>query len=516
MKDEFNKALVAPAGNQGFGLEATEKNKEVTVKFNDGRETTMKTGAIAIAAITSCTNTSNPYVLVAAGLVAKKAVEKGLIVPEYVKTSLAPGSKVVTGYLEEAGLLPYLEKIGFNVVGYGCTTCIGNSGPLEQEIEEAVAKSDLLVTSVLSGNRNFEGRIHPLVKGNYLASPPLVVAYALAGTVDVDLQTDSFGKDKDGNEIYFKDIWPSMTEVDEVVKNNVTPELFRKQYERVFDDNERWNDIKTSEEPLYTWNDDSTYIQNPPFFEGLTQDIEEVKPLVGLRAVGKFGDSVTTDHISPAGSIAKESPAGRYLLNNDVEIRDFNSYGSRRGNHEVMMRGTFANIRIRNQLAPGTEGGYTTYWPTGETMSIYDACMRYKEDNTPLIVMGGKDYGMGSSRDWAAKGTNLLGIKTVIAESFERIHRSNLVLMGVLPLQFKEGDSADKLGLTGKETFNIAIDENVKPRDFVKVTATDENGKVTEFEALVRFDSEVEIDYYRHGGILQMVLRDKLQSKSMA
>ncbi|MEH7392662.1 aconitate hydratase AcnA [Bacillus sp. JJ1474] len=510
MKQEFNKALTAPQGNQGFGLDGKEIDKEVTVKFNNGDTTEMKTGAVAIAAITSCTNTSNPYVLVGAGLVAKKAVELGMEVPKFVKTSLAPGSKVVTGYLRDSGLQPYLDQLGFNIVGYGCTTCIGNSGPLKEEIEKAIAESDLLVTSVLSGNRNFEGRIHPLVKANYLASPPLVVAYALAGTVDIDLQKDAIGKDKDGNDVFFKDIWPTTAEVNEVVKQTVTPELFRKEYENVFGDNALWNKIQTSSEPLYSFDETSTYIQNPPFFEGLKADPDEVKPLNSLRVVGKFGDSVTTDHISPAGAIGKNTPAGKYLLENGVEVRDFNSYGSRRGNHEVMMRGTFANIRIRNQIAPGTEGGFTTHWPTGKVMSIYDACMKYKEEDTGLVVLAGKDYGMGSSRDWAAKGTNLLGIKTVIAESYERIHRSNLVLMGVLPLQFKDGDSAEALGLTGKETIDVQIDENVRPRDLVKVTATDEEGNKKEFEVLVRFDSEVEIDYYRHGGILQMVLREKL------
>jgi len=512
MKKEFNEAITAPQGNQGFGLTESEKDKEVTVTFDNGDTTLMKTGAVAIAAITSCTNTSNPYVLVGAGLVAKKAVELGMEVPKFVKTSLAPGSKVVTGYLSDSGLLPYLDQLGFNLVGYGCTTCIGNSGPLKDEIEKAVAENDLLITSVLSGNRNFEGRIHPLVKGNYLASPPLVVAYALAGTVDIDLQNEAIGKDRNGNDVFFKDIWPTTAEVNEVVKQTVTPELFRREYENVFDDNARWNEIQTSNDSLYTFDNTSTYIQNPPFFEGLKPDPEEVKPLSGLKVVAKFGDSVTTDHISPAGAIGKNTPAGKYLLENGVEIRDFNSYGSRRGNHEVMMRGTFANIRIRNQVAPGTEGGFTTYWPTGEVTSIYDACMKYKQDGTGLIVLAGKDYGMGSSRDWAAKGTNLLGIKTVLAESFERIHRSNLVLMGVLPLQFKDGENADTLGLTGKETIDVQVDENVRPRDLLKVTATAEDGSKKEFEVLVRFDSEVEIDYYRHGGILPMVLRDKLQN----
>jgi aconitate hydratase len=512
MQKAFQEALTAPVGNQGFGLKDTEINKEAVVKFDNGDEATMKTGAVAIAAITSCTNTSNPYVMLGAGLVAKKAVEKGLEVPKYVKTSLAPGSKVVTGYLKDSGLLGYLDQLGFNLVGYGCTTCIGNSGPLKDEIEKSISESDLLVTSVLSGNRNFEGRIHPLVKANYLASPPLVVAYALAGTVDIDLVNDPIGKDKDGNDVFMKDIWPTTEEVNEAVKQSVTPELFRREYDSVFDDNERWNEIKTSNEPLYSWDEKSTYIANPPFFENLSPNPEEVKPLSGMRVVGKFGDSVTTDHISPAGAIGKDTPAGKYLRENGVEPRDFNSYGSRRGNHEIMMRGTFANIRIRNQIAPGTEGGYSTYWPTNEVTSIYEACMKYREEGTGLVVLAGKDYGMGSSRDWAAKGTTLLGIKTVIAESFERIHRSNLVLMGVLPLQFKKGENADTLGLTGKEVIDVLIDENVKPRDILKVTATDEAGNKKEFEVLVRFDSDVEIDYYRHGGILPMVLRDKLQA----
>ncbi|GIO26254.1 aconitate hydratase AcnA [Ornithinibacillus bavariensis] len=510
MKKEFNKAITAPSGNQGFGLDKSEFDKEVTVKLSNGKETVMKTGSVAIAAITSCTNTSNPYVMLGAGLLAKKAVEKGLEVPAFVKTSLAPGSKVVTRYLEDAGLMPYLDKLGFSLVGYGCTTCIGNSGPLLPEIEEAIAANDLTVASVLSGNRNFEGRIHPLVKANYLASPPLVVAYALAGSVDIDLSNEALGTDVDGEPVYLKDIWPSMDEIKQEVQKVVNPEIFRKEYENVFSSNDKWNEIKTTDEPIFEWDENSTYIQNPPYFEGLSKEPGKVEALSNLRVIGKFGDSVTTDHISPAGAIAKNMPAGLYLQEKGVSPRNFNSYGSRRGNHEVMMRGTFANIRIRNQIAPGTEGGYTTYWPTGEVMPIYDAAMKYQQDNTGLVVLAGKDYGMGSSRDWAAKGTNLLGIKMVIAESFERIHRSNLVMMGVLPLQFEKGQSADKLGLTGKETFNLEIGENVKPHDLVRVTATDENGKITEFKAVVRFDSEVEIDYYRHGGILQMVLRDKL------
>ncbi|MFD1037884.1 aconitate hydratase AcnA [Virgibacillus byunsanensis] len=512
MQKEFNKAITAPSGTQGFGMDKSEFDKEVTVEHPNGKTSVMKTGALAIAAITSCTNTSNPYVMLGAGLLAKKAVEKGLNVPDYVKTSLAPGSKVVTRYLEDSGLMSYLDKLGFNLVGYGCTTCIGNSGPLREEIEKAITDSDLTVSSVLSGNRNFEGRIHPLVKANYLASPPLVVAYALAGTVDVDLTKDALGTDADGEPIYLNDIWPSMEEIKHEVQSVVKPEIFRKEYENVFNSNEKWNEINTTDEPLFEWDEESTYIQNPPFFDQLSKEAGTVNPLNNLRAIGIFGDSVTTDHISPAGAIAKDMPAGQYLQEKQVSPRNFNSYGSRRGNHEIMMRGTFANIRIRNLLAPGTEGGYTTYWPTEEVMPIYDAAMKYEQDGTGLIVMGGKDYGMGSSRDWAAKGTNLLGIKTVIAESFERIHRSNLVMMGVLPLQFEKGQSADKLGLSGKETFNIEIDENVKPHDLVKVTAVDEKGKTTTFNVVARFDSDVEIDYYRHGGILPMVLRNKLKA----
>ncbi|MDM5248569.1 MULTISPECIES: aconitate hydratase AcnA [unclassified Lysinibacillus] len=508
MRTRYKEAVVAPQGTQGFGLTEDEFAKTSVAKFAEG-DVEIPTGAVAIAAITSCTNTSNPYVLIAAGLVAKKAVEKGLTVPKWVKTSLAPGSKVVTGYLEDSGLQTYLDQIGFNTVGYGCTTCIGNSGPLLPEIEEAIKENDLFVTSVLSGNRNFEGRVHPLVKANYLASPPLVVAYALAGTVDVDLQKDSFGKDKDGNEVFFADIWPSTEEVNAVLGTVVNRELFQKEYETVFTANEKWNAIETSTESLYTFDDKSTYIQNPPFFQGLAKEPEAIKGLDGLRIMAKFGDSITTDHISPAGAIGKDTPAGKYLIENGVAIRDFNSYGSRRGNHEVMMRGTFANIRIRNQVAPGTEGGFTTYWPTGEVEYIYDACMKYQEQGTGLVVLAGNDYGMGSSRDWAAKGTFLLGVKTVIAQSYERIHRSNLVMMGVLPLQFMPGESAETLGLTGKEEISVNITDNVKPREILTVTAKSEDGSVKTFQALARFDSEVEVDYYRHGGILQMVLRAK-------
>ncbi|EIK0274237.1 aconitate hydratase AcnA [Staphylococcus pseudintermedius] len=512
MKKEFEKSVTAPAGNQGHGLDKAEFDKTATVNFKDGSTTEMTTGDIAIAAITSCTNTSNPYVMLGAGLLAKKAVEKGLEVPSYVKTSLAPGSKVVTGYLRDSGLQSYLDQLGFNLVGYGCTTCIGNSGPLLEEIEKAIADEDLLVTSVLSGNRNFEGRIHPLVKANYLASPPLVVAYALAGTVDIDLHSEALGQDQQGNDVFLKDIWPSIQEVADAVESVVTPELFKEEYKSVYDNNELWNQIDTTDQPLYDFDPQSTYIQNPTFFQGLSKEPSAIQPLSNLRVMGKFGDSVTTDHISPAGAIGKDTPAGQYLTANGVSPRDFNSYGSRRGNHEVMVRGTFANIRIKNQLAPGTEGGYTTYWPTGEVMPIFDAAMKYKEDGTGLVVLAGNDYGMGSSRDWAAKGTNLLGVKTVIAQSYERIHRSNLVMMGVLPLQFKEGETADTLGLDGTETIAVDLDENVQPGQTVKVTATKEDGTTVEFDVTARFDSNVEIDYYRHGGILQLVLRKKLAS----
>ncbi|QDI90125.1 aconitate hydratase AcnA [Salicibibacter halophilus] len=517
MQQSFKEAVTGPEGNQGFGLNAAELDKQVEVTHPNGETSTLPTGAVTIAAITSCTNTSNPSVMIGAGLMAKKAVEKGLDVPAYVKTSLAPGSKVVTRYLEDSGLMPYLDELGFNLVGYGCTTCIGNTGPLPEEVEQAIADNDLLVSSVLSGNRNFEGRIHPLVRANYLASPPLVVAYALAGTVNVDLRNDSFGKDKDGNDIFFKDLWPSTTEVQTFIQENVSSEIFKEEYSSVFDNNERWNALQSKDDAtLYDWDEASTYIQNPPFFENLSKDPQAIESLSGMRAIGKFGDSVTTDHISPAGSIAKDSPAGQYLQSKGLKPAQFNSYGSRRGNHEVMMRGTFANVRIRNQLAPGTEGGFTTHWPTGEVMPIYDAAMEYKKDNTGLVVLAGDDYGMGSSRDWAAKGTTLLGIKMVIAKSFERIHRSNLALMGVLPLQFKEGEGADELGLSGEETFRVDIDENVSPRQLVTVTAEDNDGKTKTFEAIVRFDSEVEIDYYRHGGILPMVLRDKLAAEAKA
>ena len=510
-KEAYISSITAPLGNQGHGLSQDEFKKQAKISLSDGRSDTIRTGSVVIAAITSCTNTSNPSVMLGAGLLAKKAVEKGLKVPAYVKTSLAPGSKVVTDYLANAGLLPFLDTLGFHIVGYGCTTCIGNSGPLLPEITSAINDNDLLVTSVLSGNRNFEGRIHPLVKANYLASPPLVVAYALAGTMEIDLTKDAIGIDKEGNPVYLKDIWPSSEEIQDAVMEYVKPELFKKEYSLVYDDgNQLWNDIRINEGSLYEFDENSTYIRKPPFFTNLTMEPEDIKPLKELRVIASVGDSVTTDHISPAGAIGKNTPAGLYLTSHGIEPRDFNTYGSRRGNHEIMMRGTFANIRIRNQIAPGTEGGYTSYWPTGEIMSIYDACMKYKEQGIGLVILAGKDYGMGSSRDWAAKGPSLLGVKAVIAESYERIHRSNLVMMGVLPLQYIDGQSADSLGLTGEEMMDIHLEKNIKPGDFAEVIATDKDGKRTTFKVKIRFDSVVDMEYYRHGGILQMVLRQKM------
>jgi aconitate hydratase len=509
-KEAYISSITAPLGNQGHGLCEDEFKKEAKITLSDGRSDIIKTGSVVIAAITSCTNTSNPSVMLGAGLLAKKAVEKGLRVPAYVKTSLAPGSKVVTNYLAKAGLQSYLDALGFHIVGYGCTTCIGNSGPLLPEITAAINDNDLLVTSVLSGNRNFEGRIHPLVKANYLASPPLVVAYALAGTMDIDLTKEPIGIDSKGNKVYLDEIWPSSEEIQNAVMDHVKPELFEKEYSLVYDDNQLWNDIKINEGSLYKFDECSTYIRKPPFFTDLAMEPEDIESLNELRVIASFGDSVSTDHISPAGAIGRNTPAGLYLLSHGLEPRDFNTYGSRRGNHEVMMRGTFANIRIRNQIAPGTEGGYTSFWPTGELMSIYDACMKYKEQNTGLVVLAGKDYGMGSSRDWAAKGPSLLGVKAVIAESYERIHRSNLVMMGVLPLQYMDGQSAKSLGLTGEETIDIQLERSINPGDLAVVTVTARDGKQSSFKAKIRFDSVVDMDYYRHGGILQMVLRQKM------
>jgi aconitate hydratase len=476
------------------------------VKLSDGTEFDVDHGAVVIAAITSCTNTSNPSVMLGAGLLAKKAVEKGLARKPWVKTSLAPGSKVVTDYYDRAGLTPYLEKLGFNLVGYGCTTCIGNSGPIIDEVSAAVNESDLAVTAVLSGNRNFEGRINPDVKMNYLASPPLVVAYALAGSMDVDIVNEPLGEDSDGNPVYLRDIWPSPQEIQETIDAAIASEMYTQRYADVFAGDDRWRDLPTPEGNTFEWDSESTYVRKPPYFDGMDREPAPVTDITGARVLAKLGDSVTTDHISPAGSIKADSPAGKYLSEHGIDRKDFNSYGSRRGNHEVMIRGTFANIRLRNQLAPGTEGGFTRDFtqPDGPVSTIYDASVNYAEAGTPLVILAGKEYGSGSSRDWAAKGTALLGVRAVIAESYERIHRSNLIGMGVLPLQFPAGESAESLGLTGEETIDItgvtALTDQI-PRT-VKVKAGDK-----EFDAVVRIDTPGEADYYRHGGILQYVLR---------
>jgi aconitate hydratase len=513
MKDKWNELIRAPIDKGGYGLSEEKIAQKADVRHPDGQTSQIGTGSVVIAAITSCTNTSNPSVMLGAGLVAKKAVELGLKKPPYVKSSLTPGSLVVTDYLAKAGLLPYLEQLGFHVAGYGCATCIGNSGPLPDEVSQAIADNDLTVAAVLSGNRNFEGRVHAQVKANFLASPPLVVAYALAGRVDIDLAKEPIGIGKDGKPVYLKDIWPSNEEVQQAVQSVISPDMFRKKYANVFTQNERWNRIPVPQGELYEWDPNSTYIQNPPFFTDLGEEPGDIADIAGARVLALLGDSITTDHISPAGSIRTDSPAGKYLIERGVKREDFNSYGSRRGNHEVMMRGTFANIRIRNQVAPGTEGGVTKYLPTDEVMPIYDAAMKYGEDGTNLIVIAGKEYGTGSSRDWAAKGTYLLGVKAVIAESFERIHRSNLVGMGVLPLQFQNGQNWQSLGITGRETFDIkGLGNDVQPGQTVTVTATREDGTTFEFPVTVRLDSLVEVDYYRNGGILQTVLRQMLKA----
>jgi len=472
----------------------------------NGQDFELDDGAVVIASITSCTNTSNPSVMLGAGLVAKKAVEKGLTVKPWVKTSLAPGSQVVTEYLNAAGLMGDLEQLGFHIVGYGCATCIGNSGPLPEPVSKAIAEGDLSVCAVLSGNRNFEGRVHAEVRMNYLASPPLVVAYAIAGTMNIDLYQEPIGRDSDGNDVFLKDIWPTLKEVSDAVSASVTREEFTGVYRNVFAGAERWRALDAPAQQLFDWRDDSTYIQNPPYFEGMKLVPGEVTDIQGARVLAKLGDSVTTDHISPAGAIKPDSPAGKYLLEHGVQPADFNSLGSRRGNHEVMMRGTFANIRLRNQLAPGTEGGVTRHLPSGEQLSIFDAAMRYKQENVPLVVLAGKEYGSGSSRDWAAKGPRLLGVRAVIAESYERIHRTNLVCMGILPLQYNDGDTAESLGLTGREVFSIEGlgDGSAK---LVTVSAVAEDGSEKRFQARVRIDTPQEVEYYRHGGILQYVLR---------
>jgi len=480
--------------------------REVEVEGEDWK---LSDGDVVIAAITSCTNTSNPYVLIAAGLVARNAAAKGLTRKPWVKTSLAPGSQVVTDYLEKAGLQTELDKLGFNLVGYGCTTCIGNSGPLDPHIADAVEKGDLVVTSVLSGNRNFEGRVNPHVKANYLASPPLVVAYAIAGNLNVDLYKDPLGTDPDGNPVYLKDIWPTNHEISEVVHANVSREMFRERYANVFEGTKEWQAVQTSGGLTYNWNDGSTYVQNPPYFKDMKMEPEPLSDITGARELAVLGDSITTDHISPAGSIKSDSPAGDYLREHQVRPVDFNAYGARRGNHEVMMRGTFANIRLKNEMVDGVTGGYTIHYPSGEQMPIYDAAMRYQKEGVPLVVVGGKEYGTGSSRDWAAKGTRLLGVGAVIVESFERIHRSNLVGMGVLPLQFKDGENRLTLGLKGTEIFDITgIAGGITPRMDVPCKITYADGSVKEITLLCRIDTADEVDYYRHGGILQYVLRN--------
>ena len=499
-----------PSGGTGGTQVADREKTAAPVTLADGTETELDHGHVVIAAITSCTNTSNPSVMLGAGILARNAVQRGLQVKPWVKTSLAPGSKVVTEYLDRAGLTEYLEQLGFNLVGYGCTTCIGNSGPLPEEISEVVNDSDLAVVSVLSGNRNFEGRINPDVKMNYLASPPLCVAYALAGTMDIDLYDEPLGEDERGEPVYLKDIWPDSVEVAQTIEDAVQSDMFRKSYDAVFDGDERWNSLQVPEGESYAWDDESTYVQKPPYFDDLQHEPEPLRDIEDARVLAILGDSVTTDHISPAGSIKRDSPAGKYLIEHGVEPKDFNSYGARRGNHEVMMRGTFANIRLRNQLAPGTEGGVTLYLgDDGEDeMTIYDAAMRYLESDTPLVVLAGKEYGSGSSRDWAAKGTRLLGVRAVIAESFERIHRSNLVGMGVLPLQFSDGDSVESLGLTGKESFSIV---GIADADEIPRRLTVRAGE-TEFEVTVRIDTPKEQRYFHHGGILHYVLRELLDS----
>ena len=503
MKNHWKTSLNAPVGHSGHGIHESKNDSSAKI---GSRGVDLKHGDIVIAAITSCTNTSNPSVMIAAGLLARKARQAGLTIAPSVKPSLAPGSRVVTEYFDAAGLTEDLDSLGFSVVGYGCTTCIGNSGPLDADIEAAIDEADLIVGSVLSGNRNFEGRIHQKVKANYLASPPLVVAYAIAGTLDVDFETDPVGNGPNGP-VMLADIWPSDDEIKQTIANSIDPEMFRRRYSDVLQE-PRWDAISSSESALYPWADESTYVRLPSFFEGILPEPAPIEPIHGAKVLLKLGDSVTTDHISPAGAFPHHGPAGQYLISKGVEPRDFNSFGSRRGNHEVMMRGTFANVRIRNHIAYGTEGGFTTHFPTDEVVSVFDASMRYQAEGTPLVVLAGTQYGTGSSRDWAAKGTLLLGVKAVIATSFERIHRSNLVGMGVLPLTFPEGDNADSLGLDGTETFDIPATADLIPLSSITVKATKESGEVIEFDAVVRLDTPVEVDYYRNGGILHTVLRN--------
>ena len=496
--------MAAEGGGVAGARAPTTRDRRVPV---EGRDHDLGHGDVVIAAITSCTNTSNPSVMVAAGLLARNARQRGLTVKPWVKTSLAPGSQVVSDYLEAAGLQDDLDALGFQVVGYGCTTCIGNSGPLDEAIGDAVKAGDLVACAVLSGNRNFEGRIHPQVRANYLASPPLVVAYALAGSLRVDLQTEPLGEDADGNPVYLHDLWPTPADIEATRRHTTDPAIFRTRYADVFTGPEAWRAIAVPESQTYAWDDSSTYVKNPPYFTEINRELSEIKPISGARVLALLGDSVTTDHISPAGSIALEGPAGRYLVEQGVEQADFNSYGSRRGNHEVMMRGTFANVRLRNEMAPGTSGGVTVHQPSGEAMSIYDAAMRYRDEGVPLVVVAGKEYGTGSSRDWAAKGTNLLGVRAVIAESYERIHRSNLVGMGVLPLQFPQGIDRKTLELNGSETFAIDGLEDLAPGVTLACTITRADGSETALDLLCRVDTADELDYYLNGGILPYVLR---------
>jgi aconitate hydratase len=502
----YRQTLTAPIGNKGMGLSGDDLKRSGTVS-SKGTSEAITHGAVVIAAITSCTNTSNPSVMLGAGLVAKKAVERGLTVKNYVKTSLAPGSLVVAEYLKKSGLLTFLEQLGFYLVGYGCTTCIGNSGPLDAAVEKAIVENDLVVSAVLSGNRNFEGRVHPLTKTNYLASPPLVVVYALAGSTALDITTEPIGLGKDGKPVYLKDIWPTNDEITAAISQFVTPEMFQERYADVFTGTKAWQMVEVTRSELYAWNESSTYIRKPPFFEGLSTGQQEIHPLTGMQVLAVFGDSVTTDHISPAGQIAPGSPAALYLLDKGIDRKDWNSYGSRRGNDQLMCRGTFANIRIRNLLLPGSEGNVTIHHPTGEQMTIFDAAMKYRDADIPLCILAGKEYGSGSSRDWAAKGPFMQGVKAVIAESYERIHRSNLIGMGILPLQFIKGESVKTLKLTGTETFNIDITDATVPQQKITVSAIAPDGTITSFKTISRIDTPIEIQYYRDGGILRTVLK---------
>ncbi len=513
MKSGWKDILERPREKRGFELTIPEQQKKATVEIH-GERFEIGHGAVIIASITSCTNTSNPSVMFAAGLIAKKAVEAGLHTKPWVKTSLAPGSRVVTHYLDAAGLTPFLEGLGFHTVGYGCATCIGNSGPIPEPVARAVQDNGLVAASVLSGNRNFEGRISPLVQASFLASPPLVVAYAIAGTMDIDIFNDPIGYDPNDQPVYLQDIWPTHDEIQDALNTCLSSDMFREQYANVFDGNEMWNAIPVPKGDVYEWSDNSTYIQEPPFFTELTEEVPSIREIHHAKVLAWMPDSTTTDHISPAGVIAPDSPAGKYLISKGIKPEDFNSYGSRRGNHEVMMRGTLANIRIKNKLIPGVEGGYSVYQPTGEKMPMWDVALKYMNDQTPLLILAGKEYGSGSSRDWAAKGVFLQGVKAVLAESYERIHRSNLVGMGVLPLQFKTGESVESLGLSGFETFDVlGLNDKLKPGAELTVRAKADDGTVREFQAICRIDTPVEVEYYRHGGILNLVLRKMISKK---